>query len=70
MEKSDLRAAYHRLTLSTSDTYPQEERLLCLKECFDELAKRENFLSQNEVTEITEFVQSVLTRHVKDILNG
>ena len=70
MSRPDIRGAYHRLTLSTSDTYPQKERLLSLKECFEELAEEENLLSREEVTEITEFVQSVLTRHVKEIMNG
>ena len=66
MSKADKRGAYHRLTLATSDEYPQQNRLLSLKECFEELAKDEHFLSKEEVSEIVEFVQSVLTRHVKE----
>jgi hypothetical protein len=64
MNKANIKGMYHRLTLATSDEYPQQERLLSLKECFDELAKDEHFLSKEEVSEIVDFVQSVLTRHV------
>ncbi|MBA7553262.1 hypothetical protein ES705_45852 [subsurface metagenome] len=68
MGKADIRGAYHRLTLSTSEKYSQAERLLCLKECFGELSKEEDFLPKAEVSEIIDFVQSVLTRHVDEIL--
>jgi len=68
MEKSNLRGAYHRLTLSTSDSYSQKERLLCLSECFEEISKEDHLLSKDEVTKIIEFVQAILTNHVKDIM--
>ena len=68
MNKSNLRDAYHRLTLSISDSYPHKGRLLCLSECFEEIAKEENLLSKDEVTKIIEFVQNILTNHVKEIL--
>lgn len=68
MDKSNLRSAYHRLTLSTSDSYPQKDRLLCLSECFEEIAKEDQLLSKDEVTKIIEFVQAILTNHVKDIM--
>lgn len=68
MDKSNLRSAYHRLTLSTSDSYPQKDRLLCLSKCFEEIAKEDQLLSKDEVTKIIEFVQAILTNHVKDIM--
>jgi hypothetical protein len=68
MNKSNLRGAYHRLTLSSSDSFPQEERLQCLSECFEELAKENQLLSKDEVTKIIEFVQAILTNHVKEII--
>lgn len=69
MEKADLRGLYHRLTFVTSDQYPQKERLGCLKECFEELAKEPEFLSIEEVSEIIDFVHTVLTRHADEITN-
>lgn len=68
MKNSDLRGAYHRLTLATSDQYPQIERILCLRECFDELSKEDQLISKKELTEIIEFVQAILTKHVKEIM--
>ena len=63
MKMNELKDRYFRLTLATSEDYPNDERLLCLKECFDELAKHSNFLSNEDVSEIVNFVQNVLSKH-------
>jgi len=70
MTDSDLRGAYHRLTLATSDQYPHIERILCLREFFGELAKEEQLLSKDELTEIIELVQATLTKHVNEIMKN
>lgn len=69
MANLNLRKCYHRLTLCTSDQYDQKERLLCLKECIEELENNVNFLTKNEVTEIIKSVQLILTNHIIEILN-
>uniref|UniRef100_UPI00321725AC hypothetical protein n=1 Tax=uncultured Draconibacterium sp. TaxID=1573823 RepID=UPI00321725AC len=68
MKKADIKGTYHRLTLATSEDYSSKERLLCLKECFEELSINENFLTTKEVSEIIEFVQEKMTKHLDEIL--
>jgi hypothetical protein len=64
MENTELNGAFYRLTLATSKTtYSKQDKIVCLKEFFEDLSKDSENISIEDVDTIIDFVHESVSKY-------